>query len=284
MVDGSLSLYFRLSEGKSADLEVVAAAALHWVNALKAAAEAIEPGAQIRVELIDADEASLKLNTTLRWIEDHLSRIEYGSGKYPRLRALAIALALFLGQQTVTQLIDAIDPPSVSLNEEDRRLLQKLLERTKKSSSVREESQKFFRTIERERAITDVGVSEKKSSPPVLIIPRNQFPERGGLWRLEEEEQERTRHLVMDVTLIGPVLIASPRAWTFQPEGLPPFKAIMKDPNFLSAIKRNHVRERLREGIQMTIRLEVKEQRRGSAWEAKRKGRSVIEVISPGIG
>jgi hypothetical protein len=60
---GEISLYFKLKEGHKADLEVVAAAALEWVAAARAAAREIAPEAQIRIELIDASDGSLKINT-----------------------------------------------------------------------------------------------------------------------------------------------------------------------------------------------------------------------------
>lgn len=284
MSESSLSLYFKLSESEKADLEVVAAAALHWVGALKAAAEAIEPGAKIRVELVDAEEGSLRLNTVLQFLEDHLARIQDGSGKYPRLRALALALVVFAATTLAQKGLDAFsEPPIASLSEEDRNLLRELLERTIKSPGVGEESRKFFRTLERDRSITDVGVAEERTAPPVLTVPRNQFPERGGLWRPEEQVEERTQYPVLDVTLVSPVLVAAPRSWTFQPEGLPAFKAIMKDRSFLDALQEDHVRERLRVGIPMTIRLQVIEQKKDGAWVIKRKGRSVVEVISPRV-
>jgi hypothetical protein len=283
--DYSLSLYFKLAEGEKADLEVIAAAALHWVSAIKAAAEVIEPGTQIRVELVDADEASLRLNTILQQLEDHLARIQDGSGKYPRLRALALALAVFLITTGASKTIDKLlDPPVASLSDEDRDLLRRLLEEEDSTSELGEESRKFFRTLERDRSITHVGVAPGKTSPPVALIPRNQFAERGGLWRSEENEEERTHYSVLDVTLVSPVLLATQRSWTFQPVGLPPFKAIMKDKRFLHALEDDQVRERLRIGIPMTIRLMVRERKRpDGTWAVKPKGRSVIEVISPKI-
>lgn len=54
-----LSLYFQLKKGEKADLEVVAAAALAWVDALRAAAIAIDPDAELKVEIVDAEDASL---------------------------------------------------------------------------------------------------------------------------------------------------------------------------------------------------------------------------------
>jgi hypothetical protein len=57
----------------------------------------------------------------------------------------------------------------------------------------------------------------------------------------------------------------------------------MRDKKFLAALEDDQLRERLRVGIPMTIRLRVKEHKKDGAWVIKRKGRSVIEVISPKV-
>ena len=95
MSDDAVSLYFGIKKGETADLEIVAEAALHWVASVRAAAYAIDPKATITVGFVDASEGSLKLNTIFEWAEKHLERIDQGSGQYPRLRKLAIALAVF---------------------------------------------------------------------------------------------------------------------------------------------------------------------------------------------
>jgi hypothetical protein len=283
--DNSISLYFGLKEGERADLEVVAAAAIQWVELVRAAATAIEPNAQVRVELIDANEGSLRLNTIFEWVEEHLARIERGSGEYPRLRKLAIALAVFLvveGPQKFEYYFG--ESPKLELSEEDRRKIDELLKCTRDVPEIDAPRRKFFKTLERDPSITEIGVAETRDSEPVVTVPSKEFAERGGLWAIVEEEQERTVRSILDVVLISPVLISEPRTWKFQPvDGLPEFSAVMRDPRFLKALEESHVQERLRTGIQMTIRLEVREYKVGRSWKVKRKGRSVTEVISPKV-
>lgn len=146
MEEDGLSLYFELKEGEKADLEIVAQAALHWVAALRAAAIAIEPDAQFRVEFIDAKASSLRVNTLLDWMETTLTRIEVGSGKHPRLRRLAVALAVFIVSPGATHYVeDFLDgEPPTSLSDEDRGLLLELLERTRAMPDVESESRKVF--------------------------------------------------------------------------------------------------------------------------------------------
>jgi hypothetical protein len=260
MSNGEISLYFGLQEGERADLEVVATAALEWVASLRAAAREIEPTSQIRIELINADDSSLRLNAVLDWLESQLARIDEGSGRYWRLRKLAIALAIF---------VPTIGYPTyefyfgTSFTAEDRKELHEILDILRKNPEVTARRQKFFKTVWRDRSITSAGVSEGHHDQPVMVVPRDQFAERSGVWAILEDDdtQDRTTYPVIDVTLVSATLIPTPRSWTFQPDGLPQFNAIMQDRIFLSALKNNHVRERLRVGIRMTIRLEVKEKK-----------------------
>ncbi|MGB7127168.1 MAG: hypothetical protein WBD42_10120, partial [Methylovirgula sp.] len=170
-----------------------------------------------------------------------------------------------------------------SFTEQDRQLMHELLEKLMQNQDVVEHRQKFFGTIERDKSITGAGISEGHHDEPIILVPRNQFAERSGLWQIlpPDDPQERTTHPILDVTLVAPALVSTPRAWTFKPAGLPEFTATMKDRNFLAALEHSHVREQLRVGIQMTIRLEVKEKMVDGTWTVKHGGRSVIEVISP---
>lgn len=280
--DGTLSLYFQLKEGEKADLEVVAQVALSWVEALRAVAQEIEPETQIRVELIDAAEGSLKLNTVLDFIEKHIAKLEAGSGRHPRLRKLALALAIFLPISGYPTYDFYFGEHSVELSEQDRAVLTEILKEVQGRPEVEQKKQKFYRSLEKDPTIKGIGFSEHRDDKPSLIVPSSQFAERGGLWQIAEEEPpNRTIYPVLDVTLISPVLVKKPRAWLFQPDGLPEFSAKMQDSRFLAALEEDHVRERLRIGIKMTIRLKVEEKNVGGVWQAK--SRAVIEVISPRV-
>lgn len=285
MEDVPLCLYLDLKPGEKADLEVVAQAALHWVSGLRTAATAIDPNAQIRIELLDASDGSLSLNTFLSWAESQLAQIEKGAKRYPRLLGLAVALALFVADDVGQHYLDQYlwGDPVISLSDEDRALLRELIGTAAKAPEVQSQSRRFFKSLEHDPSIAGVGVSEQRGVRPATIIPSTEFAQRGGLWAIEEDEKERTLRPVLDVTLISPVLLSRPRAWTFRPEGLPEFTATMKDRRFLAALDDDHVRERLRTGIPMTIRLEVKEKKVDGDWVPQRKGRSVTEVISPKV-
>ncbi|PBB78624.1 hypothetical protein CK218_23325 [Mesorhizobium sp. WSM3879] len=285
MEDVPLSLYLDLKPGEKADLEVVAQAVLHWVSGLRSAASAIDPSVQVRIELLNASEGSLSLNTFLSWAEGQLAQIHRGGKKYPRLYALAIGLALFVGDHVGGHYLDEFisEEPVISLSEEDRALLRELVKRAAKAPEVHSQSRRFFRSLEHDPSISGVGITERHGTKPKKMIPSAEFAQHSGLWSIEEDELERTLRPVLDVILISPVLLPRPRSWTFRPEGLPEFQATMKDRRFLAALDKDHVQERLRTGIPMTIRLEVKEKKVDGDWVPQKKGRSVIEVISPSV-
>src|SRR5690606_4420511 len=103
----ALSLYFKLKPGEKADLEVVATAALAWAEGVRAAARAVDPGCDVHIKLIDAEEGSLRFNTLIEWLENtvepSLERLDRGAARLPRTKKLAIGIAAFLvftGPQT----------------------------------------------------------------------------------------------------------------------------------------------------------------------------------------
>lgn len=254
------------------------------MEALRTAARVLDPDAAIRVEFVDAEDGSLRINTILEWVEKQLTRIEEGQSKYPRLRKLAIALIIFIPLTGVPTYLDLFGgDETVQLSDEDREILLELLERVREIPEIEATQRRFFKILERDPTISGVGVGEHPDDPLAILVPSSEFSAMSGLWVLEHDEQTRTIYPVVDVTLIAPVLVSRPRSWTFQPEGLPEFSATMKDKRLLAALDNEGVREYLRSGIKMTLRLEVKEEKIDGDWRVRRQGRSVIEVITPKI-
>jgi hypothetical protein len=58
----------------------------------------------------------------------------------------------------------------------------------------------------------------------------------------------------------------------------------MTDARFLAALDREGIRETLRANIPMRTRLEIKQEKTGGEWKVARRGRRVVEVISPAVG
>lgn len=284
MTDDRISLYFQLKPGEKADLEVVARASLAWVGGMRASARALDPEAEIRVQIVDADESSLILNAVIDWfannVEPRLERLERGGSKLPRTKKLAIATAAFLlftGPQTYDFYFGSPD-----FTEEDRELLKSLAEQAAKDPEVVSARKQFYRTVEADPAITAIGIKELPDAEPVALVPSNQFAEAGGLWEVQPAKVEpRITNPIVDVVLVRPTLTHTPRPWTFKVEGLPEFEAVMRDPVVLEAIGEGKYME-MAEGIPMRLRLEVKEEFVDGEWKVPRYGRSVIRVLSPG--
>lgn len=281
-----LSLYFKLRPGERADLEVAASTAIAWVGALRSAATALDPGYDLRVEIVNADEGSLIVNAVIRWIElsvdPKLKRLQRGYKRSPRAAQLAIALAIF----AIFNAGPAYEAyfGETGLTPAEHAELHQAVQTIQSDHDFIEKQRKVFRSAERDPAIAALGVKERPQDPPLAIVESQHFAEAGGLWQGQQQDvQERTTTSVMEVVLVKPALVAAPRAWTFEQVGFPPFDAIMRDPAVLKAMGEKGLPERLRAGIPMKIRIEVHEVESNGEWKVGRGGRSVTHVISPSL-
>lgn len=294
-MSSDLSLYFKLEEGTVADLEILSASAIAWVETMRAAARVIDPNSDIRVNLVDVDQSSAIYNTIIEWFERHaepgLARFEKGLGRAPKSKKLLMAFAPFViitgiptydfyfGEDGYFNRDESAPDGIEDIEERD-----KLLEKIRNDPAVETATRKFYRTIEREPKVKAVGLKERPDDEPIVLVPSERFAEAGGLWVLEDDsEQEQVTTNVLEVVLVKPALVHTPRAWTFKPDGLPEFDAIMRDPVVLSAMEAGGLPDRMREGIPMTIRIQTREVMRDGQWKLVRGGRSVIRVISPKI-
>lgn len=279
--EGALSLHFGLKKGKKADFEVLSAAAIAWVETIRAVAHAIDPDTDVKVELVDAHEGSINFNTIVNWykrsIEEPVEAIGRGYDKLPRARRIALGIVPFL---VVTGIPTAAF--YMNLDEDERAEIDQIKSKAEAHPAVETAKRKFFRTVEREPIITSVGVKEAPDAEPLVVVDGSRFAEAGGLWSEEEEDvQERVTQLLLDVVLVKPALVHTPRSWTFKPDGLPEFDAVMRDPVVLQAIEQKGLPDRVKEGFPMTLRLEVREVQIDGQWKQVRGGRSVVRVLSP---
>ncbi len=283
--DRPVSLYFKLREQETADLEIISAAAIAWVEALRAVAQAVDPDSDVKVELINVDQSSAIYNTLVDWfertVEPHVDRVARGYDRQPRSRKLILALALF----AVTTAYSTYDTYfGDDFTDEDRETLKRIDERTRHNPAVTTARNKFFRIVERERSVVAVGIKEGPTSEPIVMVESESFPHDGdALFAIEEDTPARITQSVLEVVLVKPALVHTPRAWTFKPDGLPEFDAVMRDAKVLHAIQTRGFPEQMREGIRMTIRIEVREVSVDGQWRLIRGGRSVMRVIDPKI-
>lgn len=285
MTGQTLSLYFGVEDDAEVDLEIISSAAIAWVETMRALAQAVEPDSDVRVSLIDVDQSSRIYNTTVEWfdrhIEPHLDRVAAGASKAaPRSRRLVLGLAAFTVSTAIPTLHDVL---SDDYSEEDRARMIRIEEQTKVSPAVNTARRKFYRTLEREPAIKSVAVQEAPKQAPIVMVRSGDFPIEAGLFGVQEGDiPERVTQSVLEVVLVKPALVHTPRSWTFKPDGLPEFEAVMRDALVLQTIQNNKgLPVVMREGVRMTLRLEVREVLVDGQWRLVRGGRSVMRVISP---
>ncbi|PTQ12934.1 hypothetical protein CLG96_01980 [Sphingomonas oleivorans] len=267
-------------------MEVVAEAAIAWVAALRELAFVVDPSVQLVVEIVDGDRGSLWLNTVLTFFERKLEKIERGSSKYPRLHALARALALIVITTPIAMTVESIwssvtsDNPGVELSPEERELLARDIARALQPNVAKSQRRQFFQAVEKDSQITEVGVSSVPDTRPAFVVPRGIYQKYLLTPEVDEiEEKSRKWSETWEVTLVSPVLENAERSWRFRREGMPEFGAVMKDREFLAAIERAEVHEELRQGIKMTVTLTFKDKFENGVWVTKE--RSVVEVIKP---
>lgn len=280
MAGNAVSLYFRLEDGHSADLEIIAEAAIAWVETLRAAAQAVFPESDVKVELVNVDQSSAIFNTLVDWFDRNADQIARGYERQPRGRKLVLALSVF----TITAAYPTYDVIfGDDFTAEDRLMLKRIEEQTRNNPAVRTARGKFYRIVERERVIQAVGIKEKPTSDPIVLKDSKSFEHDDGLFTVETDIPERVTQSVHEVVLVKPALVHTPRSWTFKPDGLPEFDAVMRDGKVLNAIQTRGFPEQMREGIRMTIRIETREVLVEGQWKLVRGGRSVMRVIDPKI-
>lgn len=284
----TVSLYLELKPNQIVDLEVAAAAAIEWSKALKAAALAADSSSDYRVSLVAAEPGSSRwLALIERSKANQIAKdIQTGWENLPFLMRTAVALMVTI-PVTVIPTYDYYFAED-RFSETELKQLEEIVERAARDSSVKEHQRRMFREVQRDPNIIGLGggVPDGPDWRPANgdIVPSSRFAEADGLFEPEEEKHgdERTLSKILDVILVAPRLENAQRAWSFRQEGIPgTFNAEMKDARFLAALERSGIQERLRANIPMRIRLEIKEVLVDGTWKVRRRGRSVVEVISP---
>ncbi|MBY0352670.1 hypothetical protein [Tabrizicola sp.] len=283
----AVSLYLGLKPNEQVDLEVAATAAIEWARAIKAAANAAEPGYTYRVRLIAAKPGSNKWLAKVERskINQAVKDMQEGYEQLPlvlRHAVAAAAVVIITGIPTYDYYFgdDRFTPEQVEQIEDAFR-------KAIADPEVQAHRKAMYKEVQKDPNITGVGggVPDKDDWQPPEMIPATRFAEGDGLFELldsDEEKKEDTSYVELDVILVTPQLVNAKRAWTFRQEGIPgKFSATMADLDFLSALDNSGIREPLRNNIPMRIRMEIKQELVGGEWRVKRRGRSVVRVLSP---
>lgn len=286
-VEAPVSVYFGLEQGKVADLEAIAEAAIAWSSALKEMVGVLEPGITLKVQIVDGDQSSLWLNTLLTFIEGKFEQIARGAERFPRLMALARGLAIIVvatplsvTSEDVWKALIKEQPDVVNLSPEAQKKLMDQFDKAIAGRLADKQADKFAAAVTKDASITGVGVAADSKNRPSLVVNRDRIAAHVGREKIvDASEETRRRTAIIEVTLVSPVLEDAERSWRFRQQGLPEFGAFMRDRQFLSAIGSRALHEEMRFGIPMTIEVEFKERFENGVWVPTE--RSVIQVISP---
>jgi hypothetical protein len=280
--DGEIVLQLGLVEGRNADAAVAAESLLAWIDLARDAARAIDPYADVRVELLGREEGSLR--QLLRLVDDHAKAISDGADEFPYLKKAAIGLAIATATAGLTTFVEQTLQPAaqpVSLSDADRELLRGMTEAVKEDTEVSRSTMRFYRALERDPAVTNVVVKTARGGAPLVVVDRSEFAMRGGLYSPEAEPApEEVKHETWSVVLMHAPFYASTRHWGFSRDGLR-FSAKMTDLEFLQAIVDRTVPISLHEGVRMEVLVEWRERFEGKAWRYVPDSRRIVRVISP---
>ncbi|WP_375382280.1 hypothetical protein [uncultured Sphingomonas sp.] len=280
--DGEIILQLGLQEGRNADAAVAAESLLAWIDLARAAARAIDPYADVRVELLGREEGSLK--QILKLVDDHLGTISHGADQFPYLKKAAIGLAIAVatsGLQSFVQHQLGSPVQDVALSQKDRDLLQGMTKSIQVDAHASRSAMRFYRALERDPAITGVVVKSADGRGPAVEIDRSQFAMRGGLFSPEEAQvPDEIKREVWSVVLMHAPFYASTRHWGFSRDGVK-FSAQVTDLAFLQAIVDGTLPISLHEGVRMEVEVEWKERLDGKAWQYVPESRRIVRVLSP---
>jgi len=277
-------LQFDFDARTNADAIVAAEALIAWVEAAQAASAVIDPIAELKVDLVSADQACLKLRTIFRFVEDKiLSPPADFLEEFPRIKKLAVAtvigipagLAIVVGEH----LMYPEPPPDLSPSAQER--YREEIKKLEQSPEVGRKVQQFYKRVEQQGSINQVSVNEGEGRSPLIAVPRREFSFRSGFWSGgEEAPSERPQAKIWDVVLTHPALVSKPETWRFKRDGLP-FSARMEDDAVLLAIKDGRLPLHFQEGESMKVRVEWRERLVGKVWEPIQRTYRIAKVLEP---
>jgi hypothetical protein len=279
----TLSLYLDLEAGRTADLEVVARAAIAFSEAVRELAYVLDPTLELRVELASGTPGSLSLDTVLRAVK----------GADPqKVKAVVWAVMAYFAVKTsdyaIEKVLDAgydaatAKPPVAEqvLSQEEMEKLSEMVARKVAAPHVA----RVYEELEKDTAVKGVGASQKPGTRPASIVPRSEFQARAhpapATKTIVVQASERTSTWHKDVVLISPVLIDSKRKWKLK-DGDREFGAAVKDQEFLKNMLSGSLPVPLAAGIHMDVTLEVLEKKENGVWVPKSFSVTKVNDLKP---
>jgi hypothetical protein len=282
--DDELVLTLDLEPGENADAVIAAETLIAWVAAIREASAVMDPGGGVFVDLISADASCLRLRAAVRFVEDKvLGAPADALNEFARIKKIVVASVLGVTSGLALAGAVALTMPdqTVNLSAAGAKRLAQEQAKVADDTDVQEKVQSFYRSVARDRHITNVSTSEGVGKPAIVSVPRAEFSERGGIWNMQEVvSHERPQQAVWNVVVTYPAMKSQPLAWGFERDGLP-FRARMEDQSFLTAIHDGTLPIVVQEGVQMEVEIHWTERLVGQVWEVVPRSRKIVRVLSP---
>jgi hypothetical protein len=269
MSEAPISLYIDLKKDQTADLEVVARASLAFAAAIKEAAFILDPSAKIRIELASGTQGSLSLNSVIKLVSQH--------AKLDRLtiKTIAVVTLLWLSKEvggwTVSKIMDLIvqsTPQEISkqLSDEDIKKIAESVFMVIEKKVGKPQIKEVYAELEKDHAISGVGVTFVPGAVPDNIVPRELFESRVAEPDIVEEEFSKRRTTTPEkVVVIKSVLRTGDGHWRFLLNG-ETFGAPIKDQDFLENLLSGRIHIPMRAGIELDVILEKVEEKVDGLW------------------
>lgn len=270
----TISLYLGLKPGERADFEIVGLAAAAFAEMVKEIAYFQDPLTEVRLEFESGLEGSLELKAVLKTLGSKEGRRGLLIGV---VSTVCLVLVNDLRMYGVEKLLDHYLMPEQrrTLTDEDIERIAKAVKDTNEGKIAKEPKQRMYRQLDRDPAIESVGSITKPRTKPIDPIPRSEFQVQAGLVPIVEPTPRSRTAITTDLlTVISPVLLNTDRVWRFE-SALGEHSYHMADLKFLSDVLNGKFK--LKEGIQITAKVETLEALEGGVWVPKQ--RTILKVV-----
>ncbi|MGJ4905330.1 hypothetical protein ACQR0V_27440 [Bradyrhizobium sp. HKCCYLS2058] len=276
-MEETISLYLDLKPGQKPDLEVVGLAAAAFSEAIKEIAYVLDPGLEVRLEFDSGTEGSLSLNAVLKVLKSR-------DGQRGTLLGIVIGISMaFVGdvrQWGSTRLLDYYFPKEehTQLDASDIARIASACQKVSEGKIASDPIRRVYKELDRDDVITSVGTITKPKTKPPAPVPHSEFQIRAGvIERVETSPRTRKAYSTERLTLVSPVLLSKVhRVWRFMsPFG--EFGYLMEDEKFVSDLLTGKRRLTMKEGIQITAKIETDEIFEADVWVPKQ--RHITKII-----
>lgn len=278
MSTAPISLYFDIDEHEHADLEVVARTALAFNSLVKEVIHVLDPSLEVHVEFVSGTPGSASIDNIVK----AFSRV---AKAHPLVVGPLVAIATaflmapigHLGDDAAASFLESLGHKHVISDEDANKIAAAVVAMQRNQVAVGHK-QELYRQARREPKIKAIGVTEVPGLRPTYLVKQSDFVAMSGAVAIVEETPDKKTEWKLDypVIIVRAVMKSEARTWRFA-HGADEFSAVMKDKDFLAAIKTGHTGVEIGEGVEIRIDLKVKLERHDGIWTEKE--RTVEKVI-----